>query len=161
MLATHQKSTKARHAARSLVAGVCVILLSATAQVAFAANNANTYQQDRKFCMSGQSNEDQKTCLQEAGAARAAAKNGNLTEADAAYEQNAMARCKALPAADQSDCARRVHGQGEVSGSVGAGGVIRETTTTIIESPPSGLPPSGVTPQHMPQQMHQMHQMRR
>lgn len=152
MLATHQTAVKSRQAARSLVAGVCVVLLSATAQLAFAADT-NTYQQDREFCMSGQSNEDQKTCLQEAGAARAAAKRGNLTEADASYEQNAMARCKALPAADQPDCARRVHGEGTVSGSVGGGGVIRETTTTIIESPPTSLPPSDTMPERMPHQI--------
>lgn len=158
MLATQQKSATSRQAARSLVAGVCVVLLSATAQLAFAANT-NSYQQDRKFCMSGQSNQDQKTCLQEAGAARAAAKNGNLSEADASYQQNAMVRCKALPAADQSDCARRVQGDGAASGSVGGGGVIRETTTTIIESPPSDMPPSDTMPQPMPHQMQQ--QMRR
>lgn len=157
MLATHKKSSKSHQAARSLVAGVCVVLLSATAQLAFAAET-NTYQQDRKFCMSGQSNEDQKTCLQEAAAARAAAKRGNLTEADASYEQNAMARCKALPAADQSDCARRVHGEGAVSGSVGGGGIIRETTTTIIETPPASSPPPDTMPQRMPHQM--QHQMR-
>tara|TARA_R110001599_G_scaffold64023_3_gene179313 strand:- start:974691 stop:975173 length:483 start_codon:yes stop_codon:yes gene_type:complete len=158
MLATHQKSANSRQAARSLLAGACAVLLSFSAQVSFAADTASsTYQQDRKFCMSSQSLVDQKACLQEAGAARAAARNGNLSEATTSYEQNAMARCKALPPADQSDCARRINGQGAASGSVLGGGVIRETSTTIIESPPSTLPPSDVMPQRTPHQMqHQM-----
>lgn len=145
MLASHQKSSKSHRVAHGLVAGLCTMLLAISAQGVLAADNANSqYQQDRKFCLSGQSDEDQKTCLREAGAARAAAQRGKLSEG--AYEQNAMARCKVLPPADQADCARRVHGEGAVSGSVGGGGVLRETTTTIIESPPTSSPPAGVAP---------------
>lgn len=130
-----------------LATGLCVLLLSLSAHAAFAANAANsTYQQDREFCMSGQSNQDKKTCLREAGAARAEAKKGNLSEGAVSYEQNALARCKVLPPADQADCTRRVHGGGTVSGSVASGGIIRETTTTIVEPQPALPPPPSVMP---------------
>ena len=124
------------------------MFLSLAAHAAFAANAANsTYQQDRKFCMSGQSNQDKKTCLREAGAAREAAKKGNLSKGSVSYDQDALARCKVLPPTDQADCARRVHGGGTVSGSVAEGGVIRETTTTIIAPQPASPPPASVMPQ--------------
>jgi hypothetical protein len=153
MLANHQASCKPHRAAHSLAAGLCIFLLSFSAPAVFADANSTyqqTYQQDRKVCLSGQSNEDQKTCLREAGAARAAAQRGKLSEQTGSYEQNALARCKVLPPADQTDCVRRVHGEGTVSGTVGSGGILRETRTTIIESPPASAPPASVMPQTPP-----------
>ncbi|HOB66612.1 hypothetical protein [Ottowia sp.] len=44
---------------------------------------------------------------------------------------NALARCAALPAFYKSDCEARVNGQGEVSGSVIGGGLVKESVTTL------------------------------
>ena len=50
------------------------------------------YEQERKACMDGTSNQDRATCLKEAGAALAESKKGNLS-ADASMERNRTARC--------------------------------------------------------------------
>ena len=78
--------------------------------------------------------QDKAACQREAGAARQEAQRGGLTSASGAtYDQNALARCQAQPAADRADCEARVRGSGTSStqGSVMGGGVIRETVTPI------------------------------
>jgi hypothetical protein len=115
-------------------------LLSFSAFAAIAADNAvktpadiqATYEQDRAKCMSGQSNQDQATCLKEAGAARDEARRGQLTEDGSAFHKNAKARCDVLSGDEKRDCISRAKGGGMVSGSVGGGGVIRETVTTTV-----------------------------
>lgn len=109
------------------------------------AAEANGYQKERATCINGQSNEDRATCLKEAGAARGEAKRGNLTEAPGAYESNALARCNVLPPADRDDCVNRIRGNGTVSGSVGGGGVIRETRTIVPEPQPAPVQAPGNT----------------
>ena len=91
------------------------------------------YKQDRAACISGQSYQDRATCLREAGAALQEAKRGRLGDADVqgSYEQNRLLRCDRLPAGDREDCLRRMRGEGTVSGSVEAGGVLRELRTTV------------------------------
>lgn len=103
------------------------------------------YRRERASCMDGSSNEDRATCLKEAGAARDEARRGQLTDDRDAERQNAVARCNALPEADRGDCVRRVRGDGTVSGSVGAGGIFRETVTTVPASP-SDSGPGGSAP---------------
>lgn len=44
---------------------------------------------------------------------------------------NALQRCASLPAMYKTDCEARVRGQGEVSGSVIGGGMVKETVTTL------------------------------
>lgn len=88
------------------------------------------YRSERAVCMSGQSNQDRATCLKEAASARAEAKRRGL-DTVSSLEQNARARCAALPADDRTDCEMRVRGEGSVSGSVRDGGVLRETTTVV------------------------------
>ncbi|MDB5777026.1 MAG: hypothetical protein JWP38_3159 [Herbaspirillum sp.] len=97
--------------------------------------NDSDYQRQRAACLNGSSNEDRTTCLKEAGAAREEARRGNLTDDKAAEQRNAVARCNALPEADRVDCVRRVQGDGNVSGSVDAGGIYRETVTTVPAAP--------------------------
>lgn len=89
------------------------------------------YRSERAVCMSGQSNQDRATCLKEASAARAEAKRNRLDTGSASLEQNARARCVALPADDRTDCERRMRGEGTVSGSERNGGVLREITTVV------------------------------
>lgn len=50
---------------------------------------------------------------------------------------NAMQRCANLPAAYKVDCESRVNGQGNVSGSVIGGGMLKETETQIQIPPQS------------------------
>lgn len=121
--------------------------LAGLSSAVFAADaGVSTYQQERNACMSG-SSQERTTCLREAAAARKEAKRGQLTSDGTAYEDNALARCKALPPADRPDCVKRVHGQGIVSGSVEGGGVYRETRTTVVEPPP---PPVRTLPAPVP-----------
>lgn len=82
-----------------------------------------------KPCMDGSSSEDRVTCMKEAGAAKEEAKRGTLTTNDAGFDQNAMQRCDAMPAADQEACRLRVKGVGTTSGSVAGGGVLHEVVT--------------------------------
>ncbi len=100
------------------------------------------YRQERAACESGKSTEDRATCLREAAAARDAARQGELQETQENYRRNALARCNALPAADQEICRRRVQG-GTVEGSVRSGGIIREYREFVLP---------GTTPQSASQQ---------
>lgn len=65
---------------------------------------------------------------------------------------NALARCASLPEFYKVDCEARVRGEGEVSGSVLGGGLLRQSVTTLpkeeldrqIESiPRTALPANG------------------
>jgi hypothetical protein len=96
---------------------------------------AARYQQERAVCMSGQSNQDQATCLREAGAAYAQAKKGNLGDDPAQYKANSSKRCERLPDTDRRDCMARMDGQGTTSGSAAAGGISRELVTRETVAP--------------------------
>jgi hypothetical protein len=91
------------------------------------------YDQERAKCLSGQSNQDRATCLREAGAARDAARQGELNDNGAKYKQNAKERCDALTGDEAKDCLARMKGKGTVSGSVEGGGILRETVTRKVE----------------------------
>ena len=47
---------------------------------------------------------------------------------------NELQRCANLPAMYKTDCEARVKGQGQVSGSVIGGGLVKETVTTLPQS---------------------------
>ncbi len=107
---------------------------------AFAANakNKNTseldaqYQREKAACISGQSNQDKATCLREAAAAYQQAKQSKLdSNPSPQYRQNALERCKALPAADQAECQRRIDNPSDVEGSVSSGGILRKNVTIV------------------------------
>lgn len=109
-----------------LAAGFCF-----AAGSAFAADPVNsTIAQERANCVAGNTNQDQATCLREAGAAKQEAQRGNLRDSGD-YAGNASKRCAALPAEEKADCERRAMGEGSVSGSVGSGGVVRELVTPV------------------------------
>lgn len=118
-------STPRRTAPRLLVA----MVLGAAATLAGAQGSVAA---DKAKCDGVQ--QDKAACQREAGAARQEAQRGGLTSASGAtYDQNAVVRCQAQPAADRADCEARVRGSGAGStqGSVMGGGVIRETVTPI------------------------------
>ncbi len=88
------------------------------------------YEKERAVCMNGKSNQDQATCLKEAGAAREEAKRGQLNDGQVRYRKNQLERCDTLPPNDKEECRARIK-HGEVSGTPEAGGVIRELRTTV------------------------------
>jgi len=120
--------------------------LMAFGLVATAAHAASgSYEDQRRACLNGQSNEAKEVCLKEAAAARGEARRGNLTEAPDRYRENALARCSVLPPADREDCARRVEGNATISGSVEDGGILRESRRIVTEPAPASTSP-GSTP---------------
>ncbi len=105
------------------------------------------YRLDVERCNTGQTNQDKATCLREAGAARDEARRSRLNNGNESYQQNQTARCQALPVAERNDCMLQMSGQNtNVEGSIGAGGVLRETTITIPGTPTPAPGAAPVTP---------------
>jgi len=120
------------------VSMLCAIGVFVCAPAAFAADAGRAsdihqqYLSQRAACLSGNSAEDRKTCLREAGAAQAEARHGTLTEAQADYEKNRLARCAYHKDPQEREyCLRRMHGEGTVTGSVAEGGVLRTLVVTV------------------------------
>jgi hypothetical protein len=91
------------------------------------------YRSERADCLAGRTQQDQKTCLYEAVSARDAARKGLLTtETPEELVESAKRRCQVQPAGpDRVACERMAQGEGTVSGSVAAGGEMRELTTVV------------------------------
>ena len=92
------------------------------------------YRVERAACLEGKSSQDRQSCLAEASAALAAAKSGKLDtgESQEVLMRNALARCAAVPQADRVDCERLARGEGEQSGSVNGGGVLKKIVTRSV-----------------------------
>ena len=94
-----------------------------------------TYATDKAACDQGRTSQDRATCLKEAGAAQDERKRSRL-DTTGSPAVNATARCDNVPSKDKADCLARIgsasapNQRTTTSGSVGGGGVIRETTTT-------------------------------
>lgn len=127
---------------RSLVAAVAALsFLPALAADASKTAKPNpmaaaqaVYARDRAACLSGQSAEDQATCLKEAGAALEMARRAGGTlpdESPQTLAENALRRCQVVSAADRYACRQMALGGGTVSGSVEGGGVLKEFVTTV------------------------------
>jgi hypothetical protein len=86
------------------------------------------YQQDRQRCLSGQSGQEQASCLQEAGAVLQLAPGALAHVGAAELSDNALQRCDGLPDGERQSCVARMHGQGRVEGSTASGGILRELT---------------------------------
>jgi len=121
-----------RYAAAALAATACAAVLAAGKPQADAAEAR--YQRERATCLSGQSNQDRATCLQEAEAARADLKRSPAGPPADALNVNAAKRCEGLPAAEMQDCQARMKGAGSRSGSAAGGGIIRELVTPVAVS---------------------------
>lgn len=90
------------------------------------------YRQDMAVCESGQSNQDLKVCRIEARNAMAEAKRGGLTDAAPdQYARNAVRRCAEFQGDDRAACEARVFNPSRVDGSVGGGGLVRESIVTV------------------------------
>ena len=95
---------------------IAAALASASA-LAQPTNDARArYEEERRACMTQNTQDSQATCLREASAARDAAAKGQLSSPGAAA---------------QAECVRRL--DSTASGSVAGGGLLRESVTTTYE----------------------------
>lgn len=123
---------------KSLVSfGLAALLAvtAATAQVATGTTGidaSGNYQQEVNACLTGKTQQDQATCLLEARNAQADKKRGVLDNAGAQFDSNAASRCDVLAGEDKAACHARVLGYGSTTGSVAAGGVLREVETVVL-----------------------------
>lgn len=130
-------------------AAIALALAAMAASAAAPTPDAGTsalarYRAERAACEAGRTGQDRATCLREAGAALDAARHGALATDDSKLMANALRRCQAQTNPDdRRDCEARVRGQGSASGSVAGGGILRETVTTIVGTPPA---PAAVAP---------------
>ena len=131
-------ATNSARSRKSLVSfGVAALLAvtAATAQVATGTTGidaSGSYQQEVNACMTGNTQQDQATCLREARNAQADKKRGVLDNAGAQFDSNAATRCDVLNGEDKAACQARVLGYGSITGSVAAGGVLREVETVVL-----------------------------
>ena len=114
---------------------LCAVAFLLCATPALAAERAKpsdaqaAYKRDRAECMKKDVG-DRATCLQEAGAALQESKRGGLSNEQAQFDSNRLARCDSQPAQDRDECVRRMN-EGTSSGSVKEGAVVRELRTTV------------------------------
>ncbi|HYF41781.1 MAG TPA: hypothetical protein VEA35_04970 [Ramlibacter sp.] len=134
------KKTDSRSRKSLISFGVAALLAmtAATAQVATGTagttgiDASGNYQQEVQACMSGRTQQDRDTCLQEARNARADKQRGALDNAGGQFQANAAARCEPLSGEEKAACRARVLGYGETSGSVAGGGVLRQVETVVL-----------------------------
>ena len=115
-------------------------LVAVAAQAGTASASAmSAYQAERAACLDGSSGQERATCLREAAAALAEARQGRLGngESSGTLADNAQQRCQKVLAEDRSACLRMVRGEGMVSGSVKAGGTMRQITTVTVGPTPA------------------------
>jgi len=136
-------SAHTRRAAQLLaVAAMLLPQLSAWATPPASTSAQSRYQQDRAACLDSSSQHDRNSCLREAGAVRAESTRGvAVRETADARARNASQRCNELPGDMRGLCERRVRGEGTVSGSVAAGGVLRELVVPVPAPAQAPLPP--------------------
>jgi hypothetical protein len=129
---------------REWIAGLAAVLLlapvlaaerpAATTELAKA---QALYVRERAACLDGTSQQERAACLKEAGAALGEAKRSRLGNGEdaRALRSNAVQRCDAVRAEDRDSCRRMALGEGTVSGTAAAGGVVKELVTTEPAAP--------------------------
>ena len=135
MKATESSSFSLRHSIVSFGAVALLAMTAATAQVATGTTGIDAsgqYQQEVNACLTGNTQQDRETCLREARNAQSDKKSGKLDNANAQFDANATARCNVLAGEEKAACVARVMGYGSTTGSVAAGGVLREVETVVV-----------------------------
>lgn len=97
------------------------------------------YQQERAACLAGTTGQEREACLREAAAALKEASSGRFNDDAAQIERNLLRRCEDLAAQDKLSCERKMRGEGEASGSVQGGGVVRRIVT-VVPAPAASAP---------------------
>ena len=127
--------SRSRKSLMSFGVAALLAVTAATAQVATGTTGidaSGSYQQEVNACLTGKTQQDQATCLLEARNAQADKKRGVLDNAGAQFDSNAASRCDVLAGEDKAACHARVLGYGSTTGSVAAGGVLREVETVVL-----------------------------
>lgn len=128
--------------ARGLLATATLLMLSPAAFAQARSAIEATYQQDRAACLDSASMHERTACLREAGAVRAEAMKGRRTTGTAPEDlaRNALRRCQELPPENKMLCERMARGDGQTTGSVAGGGVLRELEYEVPAPAPMGTP---------------------
>lgn len=92
------------------------------------------YKQELTDCAVTHPVVDNRNCVREARNTLAEIRRGRMNEfwPSSDLDKNALLRCDVHQGDDKSDCFARMHGQGRTDGSVAAGGILRELTTTKV-----------------------------
>lgn len=124
------------------IATVLLTQTSAWAAPPASAPVPSTDPQERAACLDSSSQQDRSSCLREAAAVKAESIR-SPAERETADDRtdNALQRCNNLPAEMRVPCESRVRGEGTASGSVAAGGVLRELVIPAPAPAPVRTPP--------------------
>lgn len=97
------------------------------------------YQRERAACLDDRSGQERSSCLRDAGAALAEARQGRLGNGSTPQEwrANAVRRCQVHPPAERELCERLALGEGTQEGSVEEGAIVRELVTVVPGEAPS------------------------
>jgi hypothetical protein len=127
-----KRLTLASAAAPALTAAL-LVASSAAAWAQAPANDARArYEQEREKCRTNNTQDSLATCLRDATNAYDAARKGQLSDPGPIAIANATQRCQAFQnAGERAECVRRIENE-PASGSVPAGGVLRESVTTTV-----------------------------
>lgn len=168
----HRPTMLRRNMLALCAAGACLFSVPALAADAGMADAMAQYRADIERCNRGDTNQDVATCKREAGAALEEARRQRLMRNGGSYEQNATARCDALPAGQREDCMLQMQVSGgsetlpdgrrvttTTQGSIAQGGVIRQTeivtpgettVTTTYTTPATASPNAGAITNPVP-----------
>lgn len=124
--------------AAGLLAVAALLALSPTWAESSRASADATYRLDRAACLDVSSQHERSSCLREAAAVRDEARRGKVSGGETAETraQNALQRCAKLSPDNRAICERMVRGEGNSSGSVAGGGVLRELETEVDAAAP-------------------------
>lgn len=115
-------------------------LTAATAQIASAQVASGTTgidatgsaRSEMAACKSGKTQQSREACMHEVRNANAEKRAGKLGGSGADFTANAMKRCEVFKESDdQAACRARVESEAKLDGSVGSGGVLRQSEITI------------------------------
>lgn len=137
---THPSNTQSPSTLAALTLAAAIVSASAMAANTPQAEAQARHAQERGACLADHSPQDRATCLQEADAAYAAARQGLLDDGREDFARNALERCKALPGSQRRDCEARIRGEGTTTGSVAGGGILRELVTIEVATPEQDAP---------------------
>jgi hypothetical protein len=131
-LRTKESTMSLSIASRLALTAACTAAFAcAGAQAAERSGAAAQYKSDLAACDSSRATEERTRCRTEAGRAYSQAKAGDFNTPSDQLAQNARRRCEALKGDDRGACEARMSGAGSTEGSVGGGGILRESTRTV------------------------------
>lgn len=138
-----------------LVLGAALIPLSATAQTDSAPHldSSGNFTSEMAACAERRTPQARKLCTAEALTARTARRAGKLDNHGANFQVNALKRCDVFRADDdRAACRRRVE-EAAIDGNVIDGGILRESSITVIVPADKSAAPMPDMPSMQPMPM--------